>query len=237
MQYMGGKFKIRKSLGAFINKNLEGRDYYEPFVGAAWVLGEVKAQNRYVSDYNPWLIAMWKALQLGWIPPETVTEGEYKWYKDNQPLDDPMTGFIGFGCSFAAKWFGGYARESGTRNYTMNARMTLLKQTPSITSAHFSHISYKDLSPDGSFVYCDPPYQNTTAYGAVDPFDHDEFWQVMREWSKKNIVIISEYTAPEDFVCVQEFKSKMGLRNKAQEQEVRSEKVFAHESIAWEIVC
>ena len=235
MQYMGGKFKIRKSLGAFINKNLEGRDYYEPFVGAAWVLGEVKAQNRYVSDYNPWLIAMWKALQLGWIPPETVTEREYKWYKDNQPLDDPMTAFIGFGCSFAAKWFGGYARESGTRNYTMNARMTLLKQTPSITSAHFSHTNYKDMNPENAFVYCDPPYQNTTAYGAVEPFDHDEFWEIMRGWSKKNIVIVSEYTAPEDFVCVQEFQSKMGLRNKAQEQEVRSEKVFAHESIAWEL--
>ena len=42
---MGGKFKIRKSLGAFINKNLEGRDYYEPFVGAAWVLGEVKGKT------------------------------------------------------------------------------------------------------------------------------------------------------------------------------------------------
>ena len=237
MQYMGGKFKIRKSLGAFINKNLDGRDYYEPFVGAAWVLGEVKAQNRHAADYNPWLIIMWKALQKGWVPPDNVSEEEYKWYKDNKPLDDPMTAFCGFGCSFAAKWFGGYARESGIRNYAMNARTTLLKQTPSVDSVHFAHINYKDLLPEGAFVYCDPPYQNTTAYGAVEAFNHDDFWQVMREWSKKNTVIVSEYSAPEDFVCVAEFQSKMGLRNKAQDQEVRSEKVFAHESIAWEIVC
>jgi hypothetical protein len=59
----------------------------------------------------------------------------------------------------------------------------------------------------------------------------------MRQWSKKNVVVVSEYNAPEDFVCVAEFQSKMGLRNKTQEQEVRSEKVFAHKSIAWEIVC
>ena len=237
MQYMGGKFKIRKALGELLNKNLNGRDYYEPFVGAAWVLGEVKAKNRYASDANPWLITMWQALQYGWSPPENVSEELYQWYKANQPLDDPMTAFCGFGCSFAAKWFGGYARCKRGDDYVRNARNSLLKQLPSIRTAHFSHSSYKDMNPENAFVYCDPPYHNTTAYGAVEVFDHNEFWDVMREWSKKNIVIVSEYGAPEDFVCVQEFQSKMGLRNKAQEQEVRSEKVFAHESIAWEIVC
>ena len=59
----------------------------------------------------------------------------------------------------------------------------------------------------------------------------------MRLWSKVNTVLVSEYNAPDDFVCVAEFQSKMGLRNKAQDQEVRSEKVFAHESIAHQIVC
>ena len=41
MKYMGGKFRVRKALGELLNKNLDGRDYYEPFVGAAWVLGEL----------------------------------------------------------------------------------------------------------------------------------------------------------------------------------------------------
>jgi DNA adenine methylase len=237
MHYMGGKFKIRKALGELINKNVEGYDYYEPFVGAAWVLGEVKAENRYASDANPWLITMWKALQDGWVPPETVTEGEYKWYKENQPLDDPMTAFCGFGCSFAGKWFGGYARCKRGDDYVRNARNSLLKHLPYIASATFAFANYADLKPTDTLVYCDPPYKNTTGYGATSLFDHDEFWEVMREWSKSNTVLVSEYTAPEDFVCVKEFQSKTGLRNKAQEQEVRSEKVFAHESIAWEIVC
>ena len=237
MRYMGGKFKIRKALGELINKNVEGCDYYEPFVGAAWVLGEVKAENRYASDANPWLITMWYALQNGWMPPEAVTEEEYAWYKKNQPLDDPMTAFIGFGCSFGGKWFGGYARDKTGHNYAKGSSSSLLKQLPSIRTAHFSHASYKALNPENAFVYCDPPYQNTTAYGAVEPFDHDEFWQVMRDWSKKNIVIVSEYAAPDDFVCVKEFQSKMGLRNKSGGQETRAEKVFAHESIAHEIMC
>ena len=237
MRYMGGKFKIRKALGELINKNVEGCDYYEPFVGAAWVLGEVKAENRYASDANPWLITMWKALQDGWVPPETVTKEEHQWYKKNRPRDDPMTAFVGFGCSFGGDWSGGYARDKTGHNYAKGSSSSLLKQLPSIRTAHFSHASYKDLNPENAFVYCDPPYQNTTAYGDVEPFDHDEFWQVMRDWSKKNIVIVSEYAAPDDFVCVKEFQSKMGLRNKAQDQEVRSEKVFVHESIAHQIVC
>ena len=237
MKYMGGKFRVRKALGELLNKNLDGRDYYEPFVGAAWVLGEVKAENRYASDANPWLITMWQALQNGWTPPKVVTEEEYAWYKKNQPLDDPMTAFVGFGCSFGGIWFSCYARCKRGDDFTANARNSLIKLLPCISSATFSFANYKDLNPTDSLVYCDPPYKSTTGYGAVEAFDHDEFWEVMREWSKKNTVLVSEYTAPEDFVCVQELRSKMGLRNKAQEQEVRSEKVFAHESIAWEIVC
>ncbi len=237
MKYMGGKFRIRKALGELLNKNLNGRDYYEPFVGAAWVLAEVKAENRYASDANPWLITMWQALQDGWNPPEVVTEEEYAWYKKNQPLDDPMTAFIGFGCSFGGKWFGGYARDSIGHNYAAGTKNSLLKHLPHVSSAIFNFASYADLAPTDSLVYCDPPCQNTTAYGAVEAFDHDEFWEVMRRWSKANTVLVSEYNAPEDFVCVAEFQSKMGLRNKAQDQEVRSEKVFAHESIAHQIVC
>ena len=235
MRYLGGKFRVRKALGAFINERLEGRDYYEPFVGAAWVLGEITAKNRFASDYNPWLITMWQELQKGWVPPENVSEELFKKYKKERPLNDPMTAFCGFGCSFGGLWFSTYARDNRGTNYAASASRSLLKHLPYIATAQFKFCSYKDLEPVDSLIYCDPPYQNTTSYGAVEAFNHDEFWQKVREWSKRNAVLVSEYQAPEDFVCVQEFQSKMGLRNKAKDQEVRSERVFAHESIAWEV--
>ena len=234
MQYLGGKFRIRKALGKFINKNLKGRDYYEPFVGAAWVLSEVKAENRFASDANPWLITMWKALQEGWVPPDEVSEYLYKWYRDNTPVDDPMTAFIGFGCSFSGKWFGGYAR-GGPRNFAKNAKSSLCKQIVTVKSAQFSFRSYEELSPRDALIYCDPPYRNTTGYGAIGTFNHDEFWQRVREWSSGNTVLVSEYDAPEDFVCVLELKSRMGLMNSNKEKEIRAEKVFAHESIVGQI--
>ncbi len=231
MQYMGGKFKIRKALGEFINKNLDGRDYYEPFVGAAWVLSEVKAENRFASDANPWLITMWKALQNGWVAPDEVSEEMYNQYNKDKPLDDPMTAFIGFGCSFGGKWFGGYARNKIKHNYAKSTKSSLAKLLSFIQSAKFSFRSYEKLSPYNALIYCDPPYRNTTGYGAVDTFDHNEFWQRAREWSENNIVLVSEYDAPEDFVCVLGLQSRMGLRNTKKEHEVRAEKVFAHESI------
>ena len=57
-------------------------------------------------------------------------------------------------------------------------------------------------------IYCDPPYQ-TTKYDPIkyrtdtkyyDIFDNEKFWNIMRLWSKKNHVFISETTAPDDFV-------------------------------------
>ena len=74
-------------------------------------------------------------------------------------------------------------------------------------------------------VYCGPPYQGTTEYGAFDGFDHDLFWDTMREWSKNNTVVVSEYSAPEDFKCVAEFSSQMGMTTSGKRPK-RSEKIF-----------
>ena len=47
-----------------------------------------------------------------------------------------------------------------------------------------------------------PPYENTNKYYAVDKFDSKKFWDNVRRWSKHNIVIVSEFKAPKDFVCI-----------------------------------
>ena len=54
---------------------------------------------------------MWKALQSGWEPPDIVTEAEYQYIKDHKDEDPALAGFVGFGCTFGAKWFAGYARD------------------------------------------------------------------------------------------------------------------------------
>ena len=61
--------------------------------------------------------------------------------------------------------------------------------------------SYENLDFENCLVYADPPYQGTTGY-KTGAFDHDKFFKWCREQAKRNIVFVSEYNAPDDFVCV-----------------------------------
>ena len=49
---------------------------------------------------------------------------------------------------------------------------------------------------NNSVIYCDPPYKDTAKY-TVD-FNHNEFYKWCRK--QKELVIISEYNMPEDFI-------------------------------------
>jgi hypothetical protein len=71
---------------------------------------------------------------------------------------------------------------------------------------------------------CDPPYRETTGY--YHKFDSDEFWDVVRKWSAENIVVVSEYSAPEDFKCVLEMPTKTDLRTKKNGKEDRIERLY-----------
>lgn len=50
----------------------------------------------------------------------------------------------------------------------------------------------------------------------------------MREWSKNNTIIISEYKAPEDFKCVGYIKTKTDINNKNGKKSERIEKLFQY---------
>jgi DNA adenine methylase len=56
-------------------------------------------------------------------------------------------------------------------------------------------------------VYCDPPFQSNSCYyddcGVMRPkFNHTKFWDWCRKMSKHNLVFVSEYSAPSDFIKV-----------------------------------
>lgn len=57
--------------------------------------------------------------------------------------------------------------------------------------------------PQNALIYCDPPYVGTTGYNGGD-FDSDRFWEWAREVSKQNLLSVSEYKAPDDFVSILE---------------------------------
>jgi DNA adenine methylase len=228
---MGSKNKYANEILPIILKDRKINQYYvEPFVGGFNLIDKVEG-NRIANDNNFYLIELFKAIKHGWKPPIKLTEDEYQKIKaDKNKYPAHLVGFVGFGCSYSGKWFGGYARgntNNGTpRNYCYESRKNILKQKEKIQNVEITNLNYLHLEiPDNSIIYCDPPYQNTTKY--KDDFNHEVFWEWCRNKSKEgHTVFVSEYAAPDDFVCVKEILHKTILDKNSQYP--RIEKLFRY---------
>lgn len=75
-------------------------------------------------------------------------------------------------------------------------------------------------------IFTDPPYQGTKQYANAITFDYNEFWQTMRNWSNRNIVLISEQNAPDDFKCIWEQEVSRSI--KATNKSKSTEKLFKY---------
>lgn len=233
---MGSKRRIAKEIIPIILKDLHTDQWYvEPFVGGCNLIDKVDHQYKIGADNNTYLIAMWKALQNGWIPPTQLSKEEYMNIKDDYKTQggiypDYLIGYVGFNCSFRSKWWGGYNGNDLTRDYMGQTNRSTMKQVPFIfiKDIVFYNDGYETLViPDKSIIYCDPPYANTTKYGKVE-FDSDRFWQWCREKATEgHKVFISEYNAPEDFICIwqKEISSNLGATKKT-----ATEKLFIHKT-------
>lgn len=213
MRYQGGKSKIAKDIVSIIERERESNldALVSLFCGSCSIESKVNIQKKFCNDKHPYLIAMWQGLQNGWIPPTRITSEEYKYIREHKDENPALTGFVGFGCSFGGKWFGGLARNKKGDNYCERAERSLLKDFDGLRNATFTCLDYKDVPiPEGAIVYADPPYKNTTGY-SLGGFNHEEFWEYMRELSKDHIVLISEQNAPDDFEIVWEKEQKRML--------------------------
>lgn len=165
-----------------------------------------KEMNRYGNDINSDLIALFKGIQDGsYVPPNEVSEQEYREAKSVN-TSPAHRAFVGIGCSYSGKWFGGYARgadkNGNPRNYCLESKKNLLAQD--IGGVVFTSGDYRDMViPPHSIIYCDPPYAGTTKY--KDRFDHSAFWEwCSRKESEGHMVFVSEYSAPNGWKCIWE---------------------------------
>ena len=229
MRYMGGKSRISKQIAEVLNSAIDkDTPFVSLFCGSCTIESKVQADVKILNDKHPYLIAMWQALQNGWMPPDVVTKEEYYRVKANMDENPALTGFIGFGCSFGGKWWGGYAKDKRGDDYCGQAKRGLLKDLVGIQSATFTCLDYHDVEiPDGAVVYCDPPYVNTTGY-TVGQFDTNEFWDYMRQLSKRYDVYISEESAPDDFECIWSKEKIRTLEKSDNVGRVKVEKLFKY---------
>lgn len=238
MKYMGSKQRLAKEISPIINEFITKYNvqiYIEPFVGGANMIEYINCKNKIASDNNEYLIAMWNDLQSGWSPPETLTKEMYEDIKNNKDnYSKSLVSIAGFCATYNAKWFGGYAGIVKTkintyRNYYDEAIRNIQKQIVNLMDVNFIHADYTYFNNyKDCLIYCDPPYQGTTQYGSSKDFDYDKFWNWIREMSKNNIVLVSEYNAPEDFKCV--FKKKLTTTLDKNSRKQDTEKLFLHKN-------
>jgi DNA adenine methylase len=233
--YQGGKKRLGKEICNIIldiEKKYSDKPltYFEPFCGMLGVAIHVTKKNpvrdMIMNDYNPDIISMWKAVQEGWKPPKTVSKKFFNELK-NSDKSTAERGFVGFACSYNGNLFHGFR----TGIFLKNSRKTVIDYSEYIQDFIFLNKSYEDYSPKDMLIYCDPPYKNN---GLVNDFfhnfNHDKFWDIMRKWSKDNIVIISEYTAPKDFKCIWSKETNYASGPSNTKNSLRTEKLFIYKT-------
>lgn len=243
MKYMGSKSRIAKYIVPIIQNYIDENHitkYAEPFVGGANIIDKIVCDKKLGTDLNEYLIELLKRVQAGLSLYDTVSKELYDkarkafYNSDFSEFDKWEIGCIGFLASYNGRWFdGGYAKsgyektKNGLRyrDYYKESKSNILKQKENIQNIHFYTRDYREYIGMKNFViYCDPPYQGTKQYINATNFDYEEFWQTIRNWSKNNIVLISEQNAPNDFQCIWEQEVSRSI--KATDKSKSTEKLF-----------
>jgi site-specific DNA-adenine methylase len=212
--YQGGKKRLGEKISQSIRQIEEqitsGKTlpYFEPFVGMGGVLRHFSKDGTrevYACDINTDLIMMWKAIQNDWKPPLECSKEKYEELKLSN-ISSPERGYLGVVASWSGIFFSSYRLDYNPQNpqrdFLGEGYRGIMNIKPDIMTVNFlDSRNYYDFEPRGMLIYCDPPYLNNKfRVKYFTGFNHDKFWQVMRNWSKNNIVVISESTAPDDFI-------------------------------------
>jgi len=180
-------------------------------------------------DYNPHTIEALTAIRdLVDLLPDEVSEEYYASLKGLEP--DPITSWIRTAIAYGGK-FGNVLARGGDRDYTQEAKRNAKSQSPKLRGVKLIHGSYNEHSYfENCLIYCDPPYQGTSSYKTGE-FDHDIFWEWCRIMSKSNVVFISEYNAPDDFISVWSGEIKTNFAsNRTKATHNATERLFVHSS-------
>jgi len=242
VKYIGGKWRQGAVIAQFAKHVLTPDSWYvEPFCGALWSASFVHHRKMLLNDTSEALVMMWAWLLAGWTPPKVIDEADYARIRRIKDPKDPLTAYVGFGMSFGAKWFGGYARhikgvatpeqETAVLNRSLERKLGLIKDSEVV----LSHGSYADLAiPAGAVIYCDPPYAGRTKGHNFGDFDHDAYWQWVRfKVMAGHPVLATEFTIPPDFVVLHSWGDTVSGHHNRLDVEKRAntdEVLVCHES-------
>ena len=239
MVYQGSKNRLAKYIVPILQQYIEENNittFIDPFCGGANIVDKIKCENRIASDYNEDLIALLKYAQSDndlTIAPNECSFEHYADVRSNRTTgkySQEYVALIGYCASYGGRYFdGGYGRDSkGGRSIYSERIANLKEQAPKLNEIKFSCKDYKEylnMNLKNTLLYLDPPYKNTKQYSKQN-INYEEFYDFCRELSKDNIVIISEYNMPDDFVCIWKKERKVLQKSDRVTGDKATEKLF-----------
>ena len=216
-RYLGGKHRLAKHLVDAIALEVGSVEcWVEPFVGGGSVAAA--AADRFgcdmlLSDIDPHAAVLWdRATGFEW--PDGAVFSEEDWHRLRKADEvDKLTALAAFGASFGGKKWGGFARGDG-RDFFAESVRGWRRKFDAMSSAGLVSSEclpyWRVVPPEGSVVYCDPPYASTTGYSSGG-FDHARFYA----WCEAQTVpvFVSEFTAPEHWRVVFEKEQTRSMRS------------------------
>lgn len=220
MKILGGKYILGRKLAPIIKGYITpDSTYVETMVGGCGMLSHMLDIDVPIiaNDIDDEMITLWKEVQQGRTDfPTSLTREDYYDVKNNS-RDKALRAFVGYGCSFAGKKWGGYASnkkgtnyarlefdstirsEKAFRNYAQEMYNSASNKEKAFRGKQltFTSGSYQDMVlPENCTIYCDPPYRGTTGMNK-HRFDHDAFYDwVLKRSSLGDTILISEYDCP-----------------------------------------
>lgn len=226
IRYMGGKSRLAREIHDVILQyehvllSNNTNTYIEPMCGSLSVtlkfVADKTREKIIVCDNNIDLINFYKHLKENGPDdvPNYVDEQTYLNIKHNRIIS-PFKAYIGTIFSYFANYFNSYRGKyqpiDKTKKEGINAKNKLIKLIPmldyiSIYNSMDYENFYNELKPKDALIYCDPPYKCKSSKATINmkDFDSDRFWNIMRNWSKTNLVFISELeeNIPSDFIVI-----------------------------------
>lgn len=222
MRYQGSKNRLSKFIVPILQNIIDKNNlttYIEPFVGSASIIEKINCKNKLGSDINPELICLLNYMKdnpLLEIAPEDCSFEHYADVRENRKnntdkYSQEYTALIGYSASYGGRYFdGGYGRHKAgsdsKRNVYKETIKNMREHAPLLKGTNFINMNYKDYNSNdfnNCLFYCDPPYKGTKGYeNGKYSVEYEEYYNWLREISKNNYVICSEYSMPEDFECI-----------------------------------
>ena len=183
-------------------KRKDGTDMQDVWLSLVWSFGNNRMRYLYSRELEPYKHAVWmarvegdcsglKALGID------IEDGSKDTIKKNEDLVRNALGLEK-----------NYSLDSLSRVEAHSTERTILHEHGFVeadaSSLSWTSGSYETIEiPENSVVYCDIPYENT--YGYMNrKFEHKDFYDWAR--NQKELVVISSYECPEDFVPVAQFE-------------------------------